>query len=178
MAAIVVARLVVEPQLARASIAVQKRRQAFAPQPHALERLLVLHQRAADFPRFDFLGFDPQILTPLRHGQIEHLRQLINRRRRGQIGVQREVLALNLADAGRAKCRFVDRARSLLSVLLAFLDQIGKRSGRTPFDIERRVGLRSRVGPSRGFRRRFVTLRGVSRRILAIGLLFPGGRRR
>ena len=54
---------------------------------------LVLHQKSGHAPVGGFLGVDVEILAPLRHGQVENFRQLVDLFVLGQVGVKRQMLA-------------------------------------------------------------------------------------
>ena len=136
VAAVIVAPLLVEPQLVVARESVGESGQIVRQQPRLLEPLLVLHQEAGHVPVRMGLGRDAEEPAPLGKGLVKDLRQHVHLPILGQIGVQRNVLAGQLAHAGRGGAGVVDHVagqpggRPARGVGL-FLGP-GHRSGRGP----------------------------------------------
>ena len=111
LAAIEVARLLEKPQhLAVAGIAVLERRKIVGQEPRRGETGFALHQKARDVPIGDAVFLDAEVPAPLGKRLLENRRQPVDLRA-GEVGVQRQPPAGQLADAGRGGPCVVDRRR-------------------------------------------------------------------
>ena len=109
MPAVVAVGLVVDPQGFPALIAVGKRRQIGGQHAGSDEAVLFLHQEAGQPPIGGPFGGNLEVLTPLRHRRVKSVRQIVHLRTRQDVGVQRQVLAGQLANARRSRFVVVDQ---------------------------------------------------------------------
>jgi hypothetical protein len=75
------------------------------------ENLFLPHDESSGVPLGQLCRLDAKICAPLRNRLIEHRWQLIDLRRRRDVGINSDVLARELADAHRGRLRFVDLYR-------------------------------------------------------------------
>ena len=109
LAAIEVARLLEKPQhFALVGVAVLEQRNIVGQEPRRGESGLVLHQKARDVPIGDAVFLDAEVPAPLGKRLLENRRQPVDLRA-GKVGVERQPLARQLADAGRGGPCVVDR---------------------------------------------------------------------
>ena len=111
--AVVGVGLIVQPEVASPLVAVGERRQVGGQHAHALKADLVAHQESGHVPVLHGGRCEREVPAPVREGQIEHARQLIYFRLRRHVGVQRQVPAGQLADAGDGGFLVVDGQRAV-----------------------------------------------------------------
>jgi hypothetical protein len=99
---IIIARLCVEPELAVDGDAVGKLLVAGRHQLQRFKRLAVPDEEALHLPVAERVLRDAEVFRPLRRRKVEHLRQPVHFRRTLHVGVQHQMLAGKLANAGGA----------------------------------------------------------------------------
>lgn len=77
-----------------------------------MKLVFVQHDAADVFPASDRTLVNLEVPAPLRYRLVECLWQFIDRWRSRQIGVERQELPLELADAQRQKIRWLDVNRA------------------------------------------------------------------
>ena len=108
VAAIIVARLLVEPEPVVAGISVDKMGQVGRQQAGGLEARLVLDDATRHPPIGMVGGTDVKIVAPLGKGLVEDLRQAADFLAKRQIGIEHQAPRRQFADAGGRDLGVVD----------------------------------------------------------------------